>query len=133
MHAARRAAALTQAELAVKIGVKTTGTIRYWERGCQCPRPGNLIKLATALDIGMADLLRTPAAQPTLRSLRLDRGLTMQQVAERSGLTMSTYHRLEHGLPIRKPDNTTITALGRTLKVRKVILIPLIDQSHGGD
>jgi transcriptional regulator with XRE-family HTH domain len=113
-------------QLAAKIRIASDDTIRAWERGTQLPRPRHLLKVAAALDIDPAELLPR-WSDTTLRSLRLARGLTLQQTADRMGFTLSTYHRLEHGLPVRQPDSNTITALARVLKARKATITTLVN------
>jgi transcriptional regulator with XRE-family HTH domain len=52
---------------------------------------------------------------PRLRTLRLDRGLTLQALADASGLSVSTLSRLEAG--IRRPTLDLLIPLARTHRI----------------
>lgn len=60
MLALRKAAGLTQAELAHQLGEKQTN-ISFWERSDKPPRSGVLPKLARALGVRVEALLDLPA------------------------------------------------------------------------
>lgn len=54
---ARIKAGLTQAELADKLNVKQ-GTVGGWEIGSTCPKPANLLKLSTVLQVPIDSLMK---------------------------------------------------------------------------
>ena len=58
MRAAREWQWITQAELAAAIGCRSV-TISQWERGSKTPTQKHLLSLAAALDMDVADLLRS--------------------------------------------------------------------------
>ena len=45
-----------------------------------------------------------------LTDLRLARGLSRAELSEAAGLSKMTYHRLEHGVGTRTPDQATLSA-----------------------
>lgn len=57
--AARKAAGLTQSQLAVAAGVQQQ-RISYWEKGRGVPRDHNRIRLARALGVDPAELFAYP-------------------------------------------------------------------------
>lgn len=57
IKAARLAAGMTQKELAEKIGVPYQ-SVQRWEKGIYKPGTGNLIKLATALEKTVEELVK---------------------------------------------------------------------------
>jgi transcriptional regulator with XRE-family HTH domain len=66
VHAAIQARGWTQKELAAQLGV-TGQAVTNWMKGTDFPRPDKLLKLATTLKLGFADLVQLPqAAQPVI-------------------------------------------------------------------
>jgi transcriptional regulator with XRE-family HTH domain len=97
LRAARRAAHLTQRQLADQVGVTETA-IANWEGGGRSPRVDRLGQLARALGVRPIDL--TDAAgtgTPSLLQLRLGAGLLQEQVAEAARMTRQKYQTLEGG------------------------------------
>lgn len=96
LRAARLEAGYTQAAVAAELGVELM-RVSVWERGISEPRPAYLPRLAALYRTTTWHLL-SPAARSTVRGARMAQGLTIQQVADRAGLTLSRYHRIErHG------------------------------------
>lgn len=58
---ARKAAGITQTELAAKLGV-TSGAVSQWEKGLTRPEIGKLKQLADVLKITVDDLLTEGSA-----------------------------------------------------------------------
>jgi transcriptional regulator with XRE-family HTH domain len=58
---ARKAAGITQTELAAKLGV-TSGAVSQWEKGLTRPEIGKLKQLADALNTTVDDLLTEGSA-----------------------------------------------------------------------
>ncbi|MBE1599668.1 helix-turn-helix domain-containing protein [Streptomyces stelliscabiei] len=61
MRAARRTARLTQQQLADRIECEVK-SISRWENGYRAPDLNDLIRIADALGVPLADLVRDPAA-----------------------------------------------------------------------
>jgi transcriptional regulator with XRE-family HTH domain len=69
-----------------------------WEDGRTVPSARRLVGLATALGVDPYDLLDVDPAHPTLHDLRVRRGLTAKELAERTGLSYEgMVHRLDIG------------------------------------
>jgi transcriptional regulator with XRE-family HTH domain len=98
LRAARRAARLTQQQLAAQMGVHDTVVVN-WEAGRRVPRVDRLRELAKVLGVRPAEL--TSASEddgPTsLQQLRVAAGLLQEQLAARAGLTRTKYAALERG------------------------------------
>lgn len=97
LREARRAAGMTQRQLAEQLGIPDTGVIN-WETGQRAPRTDRLPELARILGKHPADLT-APAEDraPSLVELRVAAGLLQNQVATRAGLTRTKYSALERG------------------------------------
>lgn len=66
VKAAIQALGWTQKDLAAQLGV-TGQAVTNWMKGTDFPRPDKLLKLATTLNLGFADLVQLPeAAQPVV-------------------------------------------------------------------
>lgn len=97
VRSARDARGLTQAQLADRTGLAWR-TIARIEAGF-VPKDLTLAKLEAALD---APLRQSPTAQTrtygaALREIRLLKGWTVAECAEKTGLTVSRIRRLEQG------------------------------------
>jgi transcriptional regulator with XRE-family HTH domain len=95
----RAAAGLTQEQLAVAAELDATA-VSHYEAGRRRPDAAVLRRLAAALEVAVADLLRTePAAgeAPSLSTLRRQAGLSQAEVAERLGIRANTYSKIERG------------------------------------
>ncbi len=99
----RRAAGQRQVDLASRLGTREQ-RVGEWERGTQQPHPRQLVALARELQVQPLQLLDVDADDPPLQALRLAAGLTLQEMAEASGLAFSTYRRLEVGAVRRSPS-----------------------------
>jgi len=78
------------------------------------------------MHLGLDDVL--DAVGPRLRALRLDRGATLAELAETTGISLSTLSRLESGR--RKPSLELLLTLARA---HQVPLDELIDTPETGD
>lgn len=97
LAAARKAAGLTAEELAGRMGLSSGERIQAWESGiAERPRPRFIPPLAATLSIDPLILLDVDPADPPLAALRLVAGLSMRDIAERTGLIPMTYQRLEN-------------------------------------
>ena len=107
---------LTQHELARIIDVAGGERISRWELGSSAPRPEMLFRLAQALNVDAADLLR--AGGPSdLRRLRTSAGLSARSLAAQAHLSAPTYVRWESGGTKRLPARQALKPLAKALNV----------------
>jgi transcriptional regulator with XRE-family HTH domain len=93
-------------QLAVRTG-RHAVSIGEWERTTTTPNPESLAALAAALGVEVADLFDGPPPSPTptvrpqaaerLRELRLQQGLTQQQLGDKIGVSSQRIGQLERG------------------------------------
>ena len=117
LAAAREDADLTQADLALAIGVSAAQRIANWERGDEQPRPNFIPVLARAVGIEPLALVVVDPSEPGLVGLRLAAGLTVADVAQRTGLPRMTYNRLERGMSVKALTEERLEALAKALGV----------------
>src|SRR6478672_9440945 len=113
LRIARLKAGLTQSQLARKVGSAGGERVSKWELGIQSPRVDAIRKLAQALNVDPAQLLR-PGPRD-LRWLRVSRGLAAKDLAARAHLTLPTLMRWEEEGLQRPPDPKTLAALAAAL------------------
>ena len=77
LRQARLAAGLSREDLAQRAGVRSADRIRDWERGAHAPQARYVPQLAAALGVDPVALYDVDPARPTLRVLRLARGLSL--------------------------------------------------------
>ena len=92
LRQARRAAGMTQAELAQRVGVADGTRVAAWEAGRAMPRPATWSAICVLLGIGASE-----SEAVTLRALRLRQGLTHSDVARAIEVDPSTVVRWESG------------------------------------
>ena len=126
LAAAREDAGMTQAELALAIGVSAAQRIANWERGDEQPRPNFIPVLARAVGIAPLELVDVDPAKPGLVGLRLAAGLTVADVAQSTGLPRMTYNRLERGMSVKALTGERLDALANALGVAPDSLPPLL-------
>ena len=117
LAAAREDAGLTQADLALAVGVSAAQRIANWERGDEQPRPNFIPVLARAVGIASLELIDVDPAKPGLVGLRLAAGLTVAEVAQCTGLPRMTYNRLERGMSVKALTEERLEALAKALGV----------------
>ena len=88
--------------------------IRNWERGAHAPQARYVPRLAAALGVDPVALYDVDPARPTLRVLRLARGLSLQQLAQLAGVPIMTCQRIEQGRGHRH-DLTALNRVSRAL------------------
>nr|WP_175558289.1 helix-turn-helix transcriptional regulator [Tessaracoccus bendigoensis] len=92
LREARVAAGLTQAQLAARLGVADGTRVAAWEHGRATPHPATWAAICSLLDTDLEE-----PGEVTLRSLRLRRGLTPEDVAAELGVAAVTVRRWESG------------------------------------
>lgn len=116
--AARNAAQLTQQELAAAAGVANELRVGLWERGEERPHARFIPVLARRLDIDPLELLDGDPQRPDLAHLRVAAGLSLREMAERTGLTTMSYHRLERrGVSRRGIADASVEAIAQVLGI----------------
>jgi transcriptional regulator with XRE-family HTH domain len=115
---ARRAAQLTQQELAAAAGVANELRVGLWERGEERPHARFIPVLARRLEISPLALLDGDPERPDLAHLRVAAGLSLREMADRAGLTTMSYHRLERrGASRRGVPDSTVKAIADVLGI----------------
>lgn len=72
--------------------------IRAWERGIDAPSAPYIPTLARLLDLAPLSLFDVDPAEPSFTALRLAAGLTLQALADRTGLPYTSLHRMVRGV-----------------------------------
>lgn len=88
---------LTLSDLARRLGV-SYAAVHSWERGEGCPRPQALVQLAAVLGVPPERLIGADPAAVTLAQMRVCAGLTTRVMAERLGIPVMAYNRIERGV-----------------------------------
>jgi transcriptional regulator with XRE-family HTH domain len=92
--------------------------VGLWERGEARPQPRLIPLLAQALQIDPLALLAGTSDPPDLTRLRVAAGLSLEDMAARVGIPVSSYHRLERrGAPQDGLEPETVQALAAVLGV----------------
>jgi transcriptional regulator with XRE-family HTH domain len=68
------------------------------------------------LGIDPLDLLVGDPSVPTISALRLAAGLSREDVWRQAQISKMTYHRIDRGVGVRRPDPTIIRSLARVLE-----------------
>jgi transcriptional regulator with XRE-family HTH domain len=116
---ARERAGLTQAELAILIGV-TDGGVSAWESGTRAPTGRNLVALARVLSTPPIELLNLREDELRLADVRALYGLSGDEVASRVGIGTSTLYDVERG--DRRPTGRTLDQLAKLYGLDEVTI-----------
>lgn len=92
--AAREAKGWNAARLAREADIGLS-TLRYWERGAGSPEPDNLARVADALGVPVAQLVRVRDGAQTLADARVLAGLTQPQLGRLTGISTTSIGALE--------------------------------------
>lgn len=115
---ARESAGLSQRALAAAIHITDEDRVGLWERGEARPQPRVIPLLAQALRIDPLALLAGTSDTPDLTRLRVAAGMTLQDMAARVGLPVTSYHRLERrGAPQDGLEPERLQALAAALGI----------------
>lgn len=118
LASARDAAGLSQRALASAIGLVDEDRIGLWERGEARPHARLIPLIARELRIEPLSLIADPSDTPDLIRLRVAAGLSLQEMASRTGLPLSSYHRLEkRGAPQGGLQRDTARAIATVLRM----------------
>lgn len=104
---ARRAAGLSNAQLAELVGVRRQEVVRWQSRTSsrRTPQPHMQLQIAKALGVQVTDLVEQDAV--SLATLRMAQGLRQADLAELTGLPRSTIQALEAGkIATHRPEHT---------------------------
>jgi transcriptional regulator with XRE-family HTH domain len=98
LKAMREERGLSLQQLGDLLGGVQRAQVWSWEDGRTVPSAKRLVELATALGVDPYDLLDVDRTHPTLHDLRVRRGLTAKELAERTSLSYEgMVHRLDIG------------------------------------
>jgi transcriptional regulator with XRE-family HTH domain len=111
---ARERLGLSRSELAELAGV-TRERVWAWERGRDQPTASVVPPLARALGLSPMDLLDVDPDRPTFAALRIAAGVTLQDLAHRTGIPYTRVHRIERGTSSASAQD--VAALSRVLEV----------------
>jgi len=127
---ARKAAGWTQPQLASRLGASGRLRVGQWERGLEQPQPRYVLRLATVFQLNPMELLTVDPQNPPLKALRLAVGLTLTETAAATGMTYSTYYRLENGMVRGDPSAQTARAVAQVLSVDAAAVLRAVEQSR---
>lgn len=113
LRRARLQAGLSQQELADKIGVLQP-YISAWETEKTTPNPDQLKKLRKVIDLEIDSETGPSAIGAWLMKIRSKRGVSVTELAEKSGLSLPTIYNIESGRS-PNPHESTIRKLERAL------------------
>jgi transcriptional regulator with XRE-family HTH domain len=106
----RKARRLSHDALGERVGRARPNMIA-WEKGPAKPSPSKLVALARALEVEPWELTTVGPGTAELADLRGWAGLTQQELADKAGMTRSTYSLLERGgVPLRSDVAERIAA-----------------------
>ena len=115
----RQKAGLTQAEVAMRVGVRDGARVRAWERDDEQPLPRNVPRLAAALGVSATDLFGVSGA-PCLAITRRIAGLTLTELARNAGMAYARCQRIEKGLLSPSDDEAARLAAALGVEVSGV-------------
>ena len=118
LRAARERAGLTQHELAHQVGVVGGERISMWERGEARPRNPHLLHaVARAVQVPVTALLVDPEGVASFRWLRFAAGLSVDEVARSTHVSVASLKRWEAQGCRRMPSAVTLNAVAVALGV----------------
>ncbi|MDN5745677.1 MAG: helix-turn-helix domain-containing protein [Nocardioidaceae bacterium] len=116
LRRARTDKGLTQHELARLIGIAGGERVSRWELGATVPRPEALRRIAEVLETDTAELLLPIDHRPDLARLRILAGMSANELARQTHISLTTIRRWEAGnfgqLPAREALRPAAEALG---------------------
>ncbi len=118
LRAARERAGLTQHQLAHEVGVVGGERISMWERGEARPRSPHLLHaVARAVQVPVTALLLPAEEGASLRWLRFAAGLSVDEVAHATHVSVASLKRWEAQGCRRLPSSATLGAVAEALGV----------------
>ena len=130
LRAARVRRGLTQHGLARLVDVAGGERVSRWELGLTRPRAVMIGRLASVLEVPVADLVPSESATADLRELRMRAGLSPRDLAEAAHTSVATIQRWE-AARIRRPlPESTLQALATALGVRVEDVAEAISQAR---
>jgi transcriptional regulator with XRE-family HTH domain len=133
LRAARHAKGLTQDQLGRAVGVAAGNRISDWENGRATPHPGHLRRLAEVLGVPAAALLRPVSeAERDLRRLRLEAGMSIDDVAKRIRVATPTLKRWESGVVRRLVATAPVERLAEAFGVDVADVVAALERTRAG-
>jgi transcriptional regulator with XRE-family HTH domain len=130
LASARQAAGLSQRALAAAINVADEDRVRLWERGEARPQARVIPLIAEAIGVEPLALLTGASADVDLTRLRVAAGLSLKEMAARTGLPITSYHRLERrGAPQGGIDAESAKVIADALDVAPDQVAALLTRS----
>lgn len=115
---AREAVGLSRRQLAAAINAGDLGRVALWERGEARPQARVVPLIAAAVGVEPMSLLTGDSAEPDLTRLRVAAGYNLKDMAARTGLPITSYHRLERrGAPQSGVEPAVVKAIADALDV----------------
>jgi transcriptional regulator with XRE-family HTH domain len=102
--------------------------IGAWERGIDAPSATYIPTLARVLAIEPLAMFDVDASAPPFTALRLAAGLTLQAVAEATGISYTSLHRMTRG--VSKVPDDAVSRLAESLGVTVRELLASIDRDR---
>lgn len=117
----------TQERLAVVVDVFPT-VVGTWERGEVVPDPGNVARLAAALQVRPQDFTEVPPEDGSMTDLRVWACLTRSQAARQSGISERRLLAFEH--VTTRPDEESAAVLARLYGVTPDVVLGAWDRDR---
>jgi transcriptional regulator with XRE-family HTH domain len=122
---------MSQRALAAAIDLVDADRVGMWERGEARPHARLIPLIAHQLRIDPLTLLDGRSDTPDLTRLRVAAGLSLQDMAARTGMPVTSYHRLENrGAPQGGLPAGTAKAIAATLGISTARVIALLARSR---
>jgi len=127
----RRAAGLSQSEVARRLeGLRREQSLGDWERERQQPQPRFVPQLASVFGVSPLELLDVDVDDPPLQALRLSAGLSPEDLESLTGISRTTYSRLESGSRRGELSRATATNLAGSLRVDVERVVRAVQRSR---
>lgn len=122
---------MSQRALAAAIGMADEDRVGFWERGEARPQARVIPLIATQFGLDPLTLLTGDPHEPDLARLRVAAGLNLKEMAERVGLPITSYHRLERrGEPQGGLDPTIVAAIAQVLHIADERVAELLERDR---
>ena len=130
MREARRAAGMTQAELARRVGVAGGERVSVWERGLAAPSAVAVARMAEVLGVDPVALSGSSGEMSPMATLRVQAQLTSSGLAEAMGVTARTISRWESPKTTDVPPERVHDRVAAVLGVSVQRLRAVLEEQH---